>query len=110
MAHLYGLARLGRDAELRVLNNGDTVADLSLAFTYGRKGDDGKRPTQWVSGSLWGKRAESLAPYLLKGGLVMVTLEDVNVQEFVKKDGTASAKLVGRVLDLQLAGGDEKKE
>jgi hypothetical protein len=40
----------------------------------------------------------------------MVTLEDVNVQEFVKKDGTASAKLVGRVMDLQLSGGGEQKE
>jgi single-strand DNA-binding protein len=110
MAHLYGLARLGRDAELRALNNGDTVADLSLAFTYGRKGDDGKRQTQWVSGSLWGKRAESLAPYLLKGGLVMVTLEDVHIEEYTKQDGSTASKLVGRVLDVQLAGGGDRDE
>jgi single-strand DNA-binding protein len=40
------------------------VANVSLAFTYGKKGDDGKRPTQWVDASLWGQRAESLAPYI----------------------------------------------
>jgi single-strand DNA-binding protein len=108
MAHLYGLARLGRDAELRVIkSSGDTVADLSLAFSYGRKGEDGKKPTQWVNGSMWGKRAESLAPYLLKGGLVMVTLEDVHIEEYTKQDGSTASKLVGRVLDVQLAGGGD---
>jgi single-strand DNA-binding protein len=111
MAHLYGLARLGRDAELRVIkSSGDTVADLSLAFSYGRKGEDGKKPTQWVNGSMWGKRAESLAPYLLKGGLVMVTLEDVHIEEYTKQDGSTASKLVGRVLDVQLAGGGEREE
>lgn len=67
----YGLARLGRDAELRTTGNGDTVATLALAFTRRVKGE---KLTQWVDGALWGKRAESLAPYLLKGGLVAVTL------------------------------------
>jgi single-strand DNA-binding protein len=111
MAHLYGLARLGRDCELRVIkSSGETVADLSLAFSYGRKGEDGKKPTQWVNGSMWGKRAERLAPYLLKGGLVMVTLEDVHIEEYTKQDGSTASKLVGRVLDVQLAGGGEREE
>ena len=73
----FGLARIGRDAEIRHTAGGDAVASLSLAFTYGRKGEDGKRPTQWVDASLWGKRAEALAQYLTKGSLVAVTPEDV---------------------------------
>ena len=68
----FGLARIGRDAEIRHTAGGDAVASLSLAFTYGRKGEDGKRPTQWVDASLWGKRAEALAQYLTKGSPAMV--------------------------------------
>ena len=59
-----GLARIGKDAEVRFTPGGTAVANVSLAFTYGKKSDDGKRPTQWVDASLWGQRAESLAPYI----------------------------------------------
>ncbi len=102
---IFGLARLGRDAELRFTPKGDAVANLSLAFNYGRKGDDGKKPTQWVDGSLWGKGAEALAPYLKKGGLVSVTLEDAHIEVFKKSDGSESSKLSGRVTAIDLAGG-----
>ena len=105
----FGLARLGRDAEIRETKDGKVVASLSLAFSYGRKGDDGKRPTQWVDASLWDKRAEALAPYLLKGGLVSVTLADVCIQAFTKADGTPMSKLVARVMEIELAGGGEQR-
>ena len=95
----YGLARLGRDAELRTTGNGDTVATLALAFTRRVKGE---KLTQWVDGALWGKRAESLAPYLLKGGLVAVTLEDVHIETFEGKNGPGH-KLAARVVDVELA-------
>ena len=108
MAKLFGLARLGRDAEIRHTASGEAVASLSLAFTYGKKGEDGKRPTQWVDGALWGKRAEALAPYLLKGGLIVVTLDDVHIDTFRKSDGTDGVKLAGRVSDVELAGGNDR--
>lgn len=105
----YGLARLGRDAEVRYTQGGEPVASLSLAFSYGRKGDDGRRSTQWVDGSLWGKRAEALAPYLLKGGLVVVSLEEVHAETYQGQNGEAT-KLVGRVADIELAGGGERQQ
>lgn len=104
----FGLGRIGRDAELRRTPNGDPVASFSVAFSYGRKGDDGYRPTQWVDASLWGKRAESLAQHLLKGGLVAVTLEDVHIQTYKGAKGEGY-KLVGRVSEIELAGGSEKQ-
>lgn len=67
---LTALARLGRDAELRYTQSGDAVCELALAINYGRKEADGNRPTQWLSASLWGKRAESLAQHLQKGKLL----------------------------------------
>lgn len=99
----YGLARLGRDAELRTTGNGDSVATLALAFTRRVKGE---KLTQWVDGALWGKRAEALAPYLLKGGLVAVTLEDMHIETFTGKNGEGH-KLAARVIDVELAGGSK---
>ena len=102
MSKMFGLARLGRDAELRTTSQGESVATLALAFSYGRKGSDGNRPTQWVDAALWGKRAEALAPYLVKGGLVSVSLEDVHIETYQGKNGEGH-KLVARVVDVELA-------
>lgn len=100
----YGLARLGRDAEVRQV--GDTVvATLALAFTRRVKGE---KLTQWVDGALWGKRAEALAPYLLKGGLVAVTLEDMHIETYTSAKGEGH-RLAARVIDVELAGGGEPR-
>lgn len=109
MIQIFGLARIGRDAEVRNTTGGDAVASVSLAFSYGRKDADGKKPTQWVDGALWGKRAEALAPYLTKGTLVTVALEDAHIETFRKSDGTDGVKLAARITAIDLAGGGEKK-
>jgi single-strand DNA-binding protein len=103
-----GLARIGKDAEVRFTPGGTAVANVSLAFTYGKKGDDGKRPTQWVDASLWGQRAESLAPYIKKGGQIVAYLEDVSIQTFTKGDGTQATKMVARLVDLEFVSGGEQ--
>lgn len=100
---IIGLARLGRDAELRATPSGEKVASLSLAFNYGPKGQDGNRPTQWIDGSLWGKRAEVLIEYLRKGQQVVVTLDDPHIEEYQGRNGNG-VKLVARVSQIELAG------
>jgi len=104
MPILTGLMRLGNDAIIRYLGDGTAVANLSLAYNYGKKAADGKRPTQWLSATLWGERATKLAPYLLKGGLINVVLEDVHLETYEKRDqgGTGTA-LKGRVSSLEFA-------
>ena len=99
-----GLARIGNEPVLRHTASGDAVIDLNLSVNYGRKGPDGKKPTQWIKASLWGKRAESLAPYLVKGQQVMVNLSDVHVELYEKKDGTAGASLVAKISEIEFAG------
>lgn len=106
MFNSYGLARIGRDAELRSTASGDQVASVSLAFTIYVKRE---KTTQWVEGALWGDRAEKLAPYLLKGTAVAVSLQDVHIEQFTKQDGTPMSKLVGRIADIDLAGGGEQR-
>jgi single-strand DNA-binding protein len=107
MAQLIGLARIGRDAELRTTQDGTAVASLSLAMDY-RTGRE--KAVQWVEGALWGKPAEALAQYLVKGKLVFVVLDDVHIEEFQRRDGTAGTRLVGRVSKIELAGGGERAE
>jgi len=105
MAYMAGVMRLGRDVEVKHTANGDPVAKLALAYNYGRKGEDGKRPAQWVDASLWGKRAEAMAPYLLKGTAVHVLLRDPYVREYKGKDGETRTSLNADVLEIEFAGG-----
>lgn len=101
---LTGLARLGKDAEMRTIQGGtDKVASLSLAFNYGRKGQDGNRPTQWVDASLWGKLAEALIDYLVKGQQVVVTIDDPHIETYEGRNGPGH-KLAGRISSIELAG------
>jgi len=101
---LIGLARLGQDAKIRTTQGGDKVANVSLAYNYGRKDADGKRPTQWVEASLWGKRAEALIDYLVKGQAVVVTIDGPHIETFEKRDGGQGIKLAGEITQIELAG------
>lgn len=96
----HAIFRLGRDAEVRSLNSGDSVANLALA-TNVRKGKE--EVTVWVEAALFGKRAEALAPYLLKGTQIMADLEGVHIETYQGKNGPTS-KLVARVTDITLVG------
>lgn len=106
---LTGYARLGRDAELRYTPSGDAVANLSLAFNYGRKGDDGHRPTQWIDATLWGGRAQALIDYLTKGTGIDVVLDDPHIETYQRNGGGEGFKLVARVLSLEFTGGGQQQ-
>ncbi|HLV16016.1 MAG TPA: single-stranded DNA-binding protein [Pseudomonas sp.] len=105
MAQLFDVARIGRDAVLRFTpNDGTAVVNLALACDYGRKDQQtGKRPTQWIDATLWGKQAEALAPYLLKGQQVAVTIDDVHIETYQGQNGPGH-KLVGRISHIKLVG------
>lgn len=101
---ITGLATLGRDCELRHTPSGDAVTNLSLAFNYGQKDQQtGNKPTCWLEGSLWGKRAESLAPYLVKGQKLVIVAEDPHIETYEGKNGPGS-KLVARIVSIDFAG------
>jgi single-strand DNA-binding protein len=108
--HLIGLARLGADAELRFTQGGDPVCNLALAFNYGKKDANGKRPTTWLDCSLWGERAQKLQPYLTKGTQVEVHVGEVRLETFTKRDGTQATKLVGVIGHIQFAGGGQQQQ
>ncbi|MEY3621187.1 MAG: hypothetical protein RL132_269 [Pseudomonadota bacterium] len=85
---MVGVARVGNEPVARYTPDGKAVMDISLAFDYGRKGSDGRRPTQWVNAAMWGDRVERLQPYLSKGSQVFVTLSEPHIETYEKKDGS----------------------
>jgi single-strand DNA-binding protein len=104
MAQLIGLARVGRDAQVR--DAGDSrVANLSLAFDFRAKGEKG---TTWADCALWGKQADALAQYLTKGKQVFAVVDDIQLEEFTKGDGTKAAKISGRVSRIDLVSNGER--
>lgn len=94
---------LGKDAEVRYMPNGDPVASFSVADSQGKE-----KPTIWWNCSLFGKRAESLAPYLLKGQAVTVT-GNVTEREY-EKDGQKRKAMEVRVSDVALQGGKREAQ
>lgn len=91
--------QLGKDAEIRYLPNGDPVASFSVADSQGRE-----KPTIWWRASLFGKRAESLGPYLMKGQAVTIS-GSITEREYTDKDGNKRQAQEIRVNDLALQGG-----
>ena len=95
---------LGRDHELRHTPNGDAVVSFSVGV---KSGFGEKASTVWANCSMFGKRAEAVAPYLSKGQLVGISGE-VNLREWTDKDGGKRQSLDVRVNDLTLLGGKDK--
>ena len=96
-----GVARIGNNPEIRYPQAGNPVMELSLAYNYGRKNQDGDYASQWVSATMWGDRAEKVLPYCQKGHQVFVVLTDVYIDEFQRKDGTKGSKLKANLDKIQ---------
>jgi single-strand DNA-binding protein len=94
---------LGKDAEIRHMPNGDPVASFSVADSQGRD-----KPTIWWMCQLFGKRAETLSQYLLKGGAVTVS-GNVSEREWTDKDGQKRKSMDIRVNDVALQGGRKEQ-
>jgi single-strand DNA-binding protein len=102
MNNLTIAGQLGKDAEVRFLPNGDPVANFSIADSQGKDKD-----AIWWNCQLFGKRAESLAQYLVKGQAVTIT-GSVSQRKYIDKNGQERISTDVRVNDVALQGG--KKE
>jgi len=98
---LSKLVRIGKDAEIRHIASGTAVIGLACVYDIGF-GD--KKRGQWIEVSIWGKQAEALSPYLLKGKQVVIHADDVELEVFQKNDGTQGTKLKARAVNIELAG------
>ena len=110
---------LAQDIIVRSTKKGDAVSSFAVnmddesnsvgSFAVGVKSGWGRNEkTQFVNCSLWGKRADSLAPYLLKGQSVAISGE-CSLRMYPKKDGTEGASIEVRVQDVTLTGKKEDR-
>lgn len=95
---------LGNQAEQRFTSGGDSLVTFNVAV---KSGFGDKAVTTWVRCNMWGKRGESVLPYLNRGQLVGVTGELAN-REY-EKDGQTRTSLEVRVNDLTLLGGKQER-
>lgn len=96
--------RIGKDPEQRSLQDGTTVLSFSVADDQGKD-----KQAIWWRASLFGKRADSLAPYLTKGASVTIT-GNVNEREYTDKEGNQRKAQEVRVNDIALQGGKQQGE
>lgn len=87
-----------RDIEIRNVGN-DPVGSFSVADNQGKD----KQAIFWNC-QLWGKRATSLAPYIVKGQTVTVS-GTISEREYTNRDGVKVKTMELRVADVALQGG-----
>jgi len=83
------IGNLGRDPELRYTQNGQAVANFSIATTErfgGREGGDPQERTEWHRIVTWGKTAENCAQYLAKGRAVYIE-GSLRTRDWEDRDG-----------------------
>jgi single-strand DNA-binding protein len=103
--HVVLIGRLTRDAELKYTANGQAVCKFSIAVNRRKKMGD-----QWVDDVnffdivVWGRQAETLNQYLIKGKMVGVDGE--LRQDRWEQDGQNRSKVEVVVNNLQLLGGN----
>lgn len=97
---LVATGNLGRDAEQRFTPSGDSIVQFSIPIVagYGKN-----QVTTWVNCNLWGKRGESVLPYLKKGQQVGVSGE-FQLRKWNDKEGQERLTPELRCNDVQLLG------
>lgn len=94
------IGRLGRDSEMKSTRDGRTF----LAFSVGSDiGFGDNKETLWFKCTLWGKRADSLQQYLVKGQQVVV-LGQVSLNNWTTNEGETRTDLQVNASDVWLAG------
>ena len=94
---------LGNSAEQKYTQGGDSVVSFSVAV---KSGFGDKAVTTWARCSMFGKRGESVLPYLNKGQLVGVCGE-MAAREWQDNEGQKRTSIEVRVNDLTLLGKSE---
>lgn len=99
------IGNLGRDAELKYTPGGAAVASFNMATTevWNDKGGQRQERTEWHRCVLWGKRAEALAEFLVKGKQIYA--EGSLQTRSWEKDGEKKYSTEVRITDVVLLGG-----
>lgn len=98
--------RIVADAEVRYTPSGDAICQFRMASDVGF-GD--KKTTNWFSCTIWGKRGESVAPYLVKGTPVTV-YGTLMMREWTNKEGIKQLSPDIRIDEITMHGSREQSQ
>ena len=101
------LGRLGQDIELRYTPNGDAVGNVTMATSETWKDKstgERKEKTEWHRLVIWGRRAEGLKDYLLKGTQIYVEGR-LQTRQWEAKDGGKRSTTEVKVDNIEFVGG-----
>ena len=105
------IGNLGKDPEVRYLDNGVAVANFSLATTENYKNKEGERvsQTEWHNVVLWRGLAEVAEKWLKKGSSVYIEGK-IRTRKWEDKDGNTrySTEILGD--NMTMLGGKPSSE
>jgi single-strand DNA-binding protein len=94
------VGRAGRDPEIKYLESGNCVANLTLAVNRRSRDEE----PDWFNLEIWGKQAQVAADYVRKGSLLGI-IGSVRIEKWTDKTtGEQRSKPVIRVDRLELLG------
>lgn len=102
MLKVVAIGNIGRDAEMKFLEDGTPLSAFTVAVNEPKFGN--KEPeTKWLRCTIFGKRAEALNQYLLKGTSVYVE-GSLTIRKYTGNDGTMNVSTDVRVNEITLLG------
>ena len=102
--HVVLVGRLTRDAELKYTGSGQAVTKFSVALNRKKKnGDEWVDEVSYFDIVLWGRQAESLSQYLVKGK--QVGIDGELRQDRWEQNGQNRSKVEVVANNIQLLGG-----
>ena len=100
------IGNLGHDAELRHTESNQAVAnfDIATSESWTDKAGEKQERTEWHKIVLWGKGAEALAQYLVKGKKVYIE-GSLQTRKWEDKSGTNRLTTEIKAQQVRLLGG-----
>ena len=106
------LGRLGKDPEIRYMQNGGALANLSIATSQKWKDiktGEKKEKTEWHRVALYNRLAEFAREYAKKGGMLYIEGR-IETKKWTDKDGQDryTTEIIGE--EMQLTGGRDTND
>ena len=102
---VVAIGNLGRDPEIKYLQDGTAVANISIAVNEKWKGKDGNahERTEWIRAVLWGRLAEVAKEYLSKGDPIYIQGK-LQTRSWEDKSGSKRSTTEVRVDVMKMLG------
>ena len=98
------IGRLTRDIDLKYTTTGTAIAAISLASNRSvKKQDNWETEVSYFDANIYGRMAENLKPYLIKGKMILIAGR--LKQDCWEKDGQKFSRIKIEVEEVQLLGG-----